>query len=300
MVFLGVLWGAFSGASSVNVPSHFEVHGHRGARATRPENTLPAFQHALEVGATALELDMGITRDQEVVLNHDLSVDTDLCKSSDRQLAKLQNPLVNSLTLKQIKTYDCGSIRNSDFPNQVLVPGAKVLTLRELVRFLKFNPLPQSKFIKLNMETKLDIERPEATVSPEVFVDLVEEVIRSEGFDSRRVLLQSFDFRSIVYAKQKWPNLKTAALISKLEGSGSVAQKVQKIFDQTQADYLSPNGRACNKDMVQAAHALNKKVLVWTINKKKDWRHFIRMGVDGIITDDPAALMLDVASSRKR
>ncbi len=293
-VLINAFFIGFISASSLDLQQTLEVHGHRGARALRPENTLAAFQHALEVGVTALELDMGVTKDNHVVLNHDLSVNTDLCKSRDRELARLRNPLVNSLTLDQIKTYDCGSIRNSDFPQQILFPGAQIPTLRELLRFLKFHPLPQSKFVKLNMETKLDPERPSASVSPAVFVDLVEEVIVSEGFDPRRVILQSFDFRSIVYAKQKWPLLKTSALISRLNGWGSTSQKVQRIFEETQADYLSPSGWACDEDLVQAVHALNKKVLVWTINKKKDWRHFINLGVDGIITDDPAALLLDL------
>jgi len=295
IVMVSALLSGLLAADSLSIPLHFEVHGHRGARAVRPENTFPAFQHALEVGVTALELDMGITKDNHVVLNHDLSVDTDLCKSNDRELARLRYPLVNSLTLSQIKTYDCGSIRNSDFPQQVLVPGTQIPTLRELIRFLKFHPLPQSQFVKLNMETKLDASRPNATVSPEVFVELVEEVVASEGFDPRRIVLQSFDFRSIIYAKQKWPPLKTAALISRLGGFGSVKQRVQRIFEETQADYISPSGRACDEDLVEAAHALNKKVLVWTINKKKEWRHFIDIGVDGIITDDPASLILDLA-----
>lgn len=290
-----VFYSACSSAGALKIPPHFEVHGHRGARATRPENSLPAFQHALEAGVSALEMDMGVSKDMQVVLNHDVSVDTTLCRTQDPSLANLKFPLIHQLTLKQIKTYDCGSIRNQEFPSQVLYPGSKILTLRELLRFLRMHPLPTAKLVKINIETKIDRSQPQAAPSPEKFVDLVAEVIRLENFNSRRVVLQSFDFRTIIYAKEKWPTLKTAALIYKLRGEKSIEDEVQEILNHTKADYLSPHGKLCSEKMIKATHAHGKKVLVWTINKKKDWRYFMKIGVDGIITDDPASLILDIS-----
>ena len=281
-----------------NVGPAFEIHGHRGARAARPENTLAEFQYALIAGVTALEMDLGISKDNVVVVNHDLTVDTDLCVSTNKSLRSLQKPLVNDLTLSQIKTYDCGSIRNSQFDSQVLVPGSKIPTLIEVLRFLKASPLPQAKLVKINIETKIDSDDPRAKVGPEKFIDLVAQTILSEGFNPGRVILQSFDFRTIVYAKKKWPQLKTSALIDSLQDKNQVSKEVADIFSRTKADYISPDGSICSKELVNTAHSLGKKVLVWTINKNFHSRHFIKMGVDGIITDDPAQLIQYLLSAR--
>ncbi|MEZ4814762.1 MAG: glycerophosphodiester phosphodiesterase family protein [Bdellovibrionota bacterium] len=281
-------------AMAPNVASTFEVHGHRGARARRPENTLQAFQFAIESGVTALEMDLGVTKDGELVLNHDLTVNTDLCFSRKPGLSQLRKPLIHDLRLSEIKSYDCGSILNPLFPFQALVPGAKILSFRELLVFLKKSTDPRSKKVKINIETKTDPENPASTLGPEAFVDLVAKLILDEGFDPRRVILQSFDFRTIIYAKAKWPSLKTSALVESLDSSLSSSEAVRELLIKTQADYISPNGHVCSKALVSEAHALGRKVLVWTINKKRDWRHFARMGVDGIITDDPGPLVQDL------
>lgn len=279
-----------------NVGAGFEIHGHRGARAARPENTLAAFHYALLSGVTALEMDLGVTKDNVVVVNHDLSVDTDLCVSKNKSLRSWVKPHINDLTLSQIKTYDCGSKRNTDFAAQVPVPGERIPTLSEVLRFLKTSPLPQAKLVKVNIETKIEVENPSATVSPEKFVDLIADVVLKAGFDPARVILQSFDFRTIMYAKKKWPQLKTSALVSELEGDAN--SEVKRIFAKTKADYISPDGEICSKELVSTAHSLGKKVLVWTINKNLHSRHFIKMGVDGIITDDPAQLVSYLLSAK--
>ena len=98
-------------ASAPNVPSYFEIHGHRGAMARRPENTISAFRYALSVGVKTLELDLGISKDMKVVVNHDFEVNTDYCVPKNPKLVNVVKPLIHSLTLKEIQSYDCGSIK---------------------------------------------------------------------------------------------------------------------------------------------------------------------------------------------
>ena len=61
------------------------VHGHRGARGVRPENTLPAFEYAIEAGVDVLELDMAVTKDDVIVVSHDPVLEPELCTGPKRE-----------------------------------------------------------------------------------------------------------------------------------------------------------------------------------------------------------------------
>src|SRR5437588_402578 len=88
------------------------VHGHRGARALRPENTIPAFEYAIGAGADVLELDMAVTRDDVVVVSHDPVLNPEICRSPGG------STLIRVLTLAELRKWDCGSLRNPKFPRQ--------------------------------------------------------------------------------------------------------------------------------------------------------------------------------------
>jgi glycerophosphoryl diester phosphodiesterase len=278
------------------LPSYFEIHGHRGAMARMPENTLPAFQYAIGLGVTALELDLGVTKDERVVVNHDFEVNTDQCIPRIPALVGVKKPLVHKLNLKEVQSYDCGSIQKKDFPLQLLVPGARIPSFREFLYFLKNNQLPHAQKVKINIETKIEEAFSNNTVDYKRFVDLVMAELLAANFPLERVIMQSFDYRTIKYVKTKW-RIKTSALMDKSSEKKSddeIVKEAQDILRTTKADYISPHGGITSKQMVESAHTMGKKVLVWTIDKKRDWRHFARMGVDGIISNDPGELMKDL------
>src|SRR5580698_8626156 len=95
------------------------VHGHRGARAMRPENTLAGFEYAIAVGADALEMDVAVTRDDVVVVSHDPKLNRRICQSPDPPRA------IRDLTLFEVERWDCGALRNPRFRNQTPIPGAR-------------------------------------------------------------------------------------------------------------------------------------------------------------------------------
>lgn len=99
------------------------VHGHRGARAVLPENTLPAFEHAVAAGADVLELDLAVTRDDVLVVSHDPMVNHVICKGPQ------PDAVIRRLTLAELKEYDCGSLANPAFPRQKALPGTRIPTL---------------------------------------------------------------------------------------------------------------------------------------------------------------------------
>ena len=250
-----------------------EVHGHRGARAVRPENTLPAFEYAIETGVDVLELDLGVTRDDVVVVSHDPHVNAAICKGPHAGKA------IRSLTLAEVRTSDCGGSANPDFPRQQLVPGAKMPTLDEV-----FALAPRGKF-HFNIETKISPATPELAPTPERFAELVLGLIRKHKLESR-VIVQSFDYRTLRAMRKIEPEIRLAALFGP-EGSDDFRQAAI----DSGAGILSPHYSLVTRERVSLARWREHEVVPWTANDPATWERLAEAQVDGIITDDPAALI---------
>jgi glycerophosphoryl diester phosphodiesterase len=261
-----------------------QVHGHRGARARRPENTLPAFEYALESGVDVLELDLGITRDGAVVVSHDRHVSGEICL--DPRGARIKAPpLIHSLTLAEIRKFDCGTLLHPRFAaTQKPVPGTRIPTLTQVFELVKGSKLPAARKVLFNIETKIDPAFPQDTVGPGEFVAKVHDVVKRSGM-LKRVILQSFDYRTL----REW---------RKLEPEGVIAALTEKENEdwirtvlELRADILSPDARLVTLERVQAAHDHGAKVIPWTANDATEWRKLLDARVDGIISDDPAELI---------
>jgi glycerophosphoryl diester phosphodiesterase len=175
------------------------VHGHRGARAVLPEGTLPAFKHAIKAGADVLELDLSVTKDNVLVVSHDPVLRADLCKGPSSKA------VIRKLTLAEVKQYDCGSLKHPDYPRQEQSPGAKIPTLEEVFA------LGAGNGVEFNIETKIFARSPELTPSPAEFARLVVAEIRKHKLQSR-VMVQSFDFRTLHEVKKLAPEIRLSAL----------------------------------------------------------------------------------------
>ena len=252
------------------------VHGHRGARAMRPENTIPAFRYAITAGVDALELDMAVTKDGVLVVSHDPILEPPVCSPPAGQPNK--TAVIHTLTLQQVRQWDCGKVRNPLFPKQEPQPGTTMPTLDEV-----FALAPLGNF-EFNIETKIFADKPEYTPSPEEFVRLVLAAIRKHKLE-RRVILQSFDFRTLVEMKRMAPEIRTSALISGPPRDFVEAAKAAK------ADIISPQYAMVTPQQVAASHKAGLQVVPWTANEPKDWDALIAAKVDAIISDDPAALL---------
>jgi glycerophosphoryl diester phosphodiesterase len=249
-----------------------EVHGHRGARAVLPENTLPAFEYAIAQGVDVLELDLAVTKDNVVVVSHDLYVAPPIC-TGPRQRANIRD-----LTLAELRQWDCGAVRNPQFPNQQTRPGTRMPTLEEV-----FALAPRGTF-RFNIETKMNPAEPALTPAPEEFARLVLELIRKHKLESR-VILQSFDFRTLHAMRRLAPEITLAALYS------GAPRSFVEIAREAGASIISPEHHLVTPEQVREAHAAGLRVVPWTANTPADWAHLAAAGVDAIITDDPAGLI---------
>lgn len=257
------------------------VHGHRGFRAQRPENTLAAFAEALRVGTDVLELDMQETQDGVVVVSHDAFVLPERCLKDGKPAVLTP---IRALTLAQLKEYDCGSLKNPLFPEQRPVPGERVPTLEEVFELVERSTQPAAKAAQFNIETKLVPSRPELSPEPDGFARDVVALVRKHRL-VRRVILQSFDDRTLRAAKRLEPSLRVSMLTSDNHVDYAAVAKA------VGADIISPDADWIAKEDVDALHAIGVQVAPWTVNDEKGWARLIGLGVDAIITDRPAALI---------
>jgi glycerophosphoryl diester phosphodiesterase len=252
------------------------VEGHRGARWVLPENTIPAMHHAMEMGADVLEMDLSVTRDNILVLSHDSVMNPAICKGPEGM-----SRVIRELTLAELKQFDCGWAPNPAFPFQQALPGTRMPTLEEV--FEEFAPIPGIEF---NIETKIDPRRPEFTPSPEEFTRLLVDMIRKFKLEDR-VIIQSFDFRTLLVARQLAPEIRRSALLG--AGEESFVETSRRAGN---APIVSPNLRLITAEKVKEAQAAGLKVVAWTANTPAEWQAVIDAGVDSIITDNPQGLVI--------
>lgn len=272
-----------AGTASAEGVRRVWVEGHRGSRGTHPENTLPAFDEALRAGVDVLEFDMGVTKDNVVVVSHDPHVSPVICVGPGGK--KMEAPVgIRSLTLAELKEYDCGSLKNPRFPEQTPVPGTRIPTLDEVLSHVKASVHPAAARVRFNIETKISPGEPGLTPPPAEFARLVAAVLRKHGVEKRTVL-QSFDYRTLVEMKRIAPSVKTAQLTAdNLLDPDSVARG-------SKADIWSPYFKWINGDIVGKAQKAGVQVVPWTLNSEEEWDRAVSYGVDGIITDYPARLI---------
>jgi glycerophosphoryl diester phosphodiesterase len=257
------------------------VHGHRGARAMRPENTIPAFEYAIGVGVDVLELDMAVTKDDVLVVSHDPLLNPEICKGPAASVP------IRTLTLKELRQWDCGALRNPKFPKQTPVPGTRMPTLDEVFA------LGSRSKVEFNIETKIFEDHPEYTPSPEKFARLVLDCVRRHGLSSR-VILQSFDFRTLHAMKALSPEIRLSALYEK--GSDSFLE----VAGRAGAQIVSPEKDLVTPAKVDKAHFAGISVVPWTANTPGEWDALVAAGVDAIISDDPAALIAYLKAKKLR
>jgi glycerophosphoryl diester phosphodiesterase len=247
----------------------------------RPENTLPAFRYAIAQGVDALEMDMAVTKDNVVVVSHDPFLEQSVCTGAAGKA------LIRSLTLAQVREWDCGAVRNPRFPKQETVPGTRIPTLDEV-----FDLAPLGTF-DFNIETKIFKEHPEYSPGPEEFLHLVLARIRAHNVENR-VILQSFDFRTLVEMRRVAPEIRISALLEFEPADFLAAGREAK------ADMISPEVAMATPERVHAAHAAGLQVVPWTANEPKAWDKLIAAGVDAIISDDPAGLIAYLKARGRR
>ena len=235
------IWGVFLFASPLRA-NGFEVHGHRGARAAYPENSLAAFRYAIEAGVDYIELDVRLTKDDRVVVSHDPELSAELCVDGEGR--SIEGPVsIRSLTLEELKRFDCGSRVDPEFPHRRVVPGTRIAELSEVFELVRDLPHPGARTVGVHIELKT---RPAKDFpAPRKFAGLLLPIIQQYGMLDRTVM-QAFDFRY----------------------SASANRLARKLGRKLNPKVISPPASWISRPLVGLLHLLRMRVVPWTVNDR--------------------------------
>ncbi|TFH36665.1 MAG: glycerophosphodiester phosphodiesterase [Anaerolineales bacterium] len=233
------------------------VIAHRGASAIAPENTLSAFRMAEELGADAIEFDVKLSRDGVPIILHDMT----LQRTTDGE-GELKN-----FTLTELQRLDAGSTFSPAFT------GERIPTLRQVLDEFKDRLL-------LNIElTNYSAWRD--SLPQEVITNLHDANL------SESILISSFNPIALRRIQKLDPRIRTALLIG-----ATTPRPLQWLLEAlTPHQDLHPHHRLVNESLIRRTHRSKERVNTWTVNLYEQILALLRLGVDGIITDDiPTAL----------
>ena len=273
----------------VDHAQQIDVQGHRGCRGLLPENSLSGFLHALELGVNTLEMDVVISADSQVVVSHEPFMSHLIClDSAGSPIASHQEREHNifKMTYPEILKFDCGSLGNPNYKEQRAEPTFKPL-LSEVIQAVE----ARATVLKIaapyyNIETKSQPEGDHVFHPPPAeFVALVLHEITKASIKDR-VILQSFDPRTLQATREQAPEITLALLV---ENELSPDQNLQRLGFTP--EIYSPYYQLVDEHSLQILNQKGMKVIPWTINETDDMQEYLDMGVQGIITDYPDRLL---------
>ena len=262
-----------------------DLQGHRGARGLYPENTIPAFIYALDLGVTTLEMDIAITADGNAVVSHEPWMSAKICSHPDGRpvTAKEEKSLrIYSMSDEEVAGFDCGSRGHPGFPQQRPMAVSKPLLSELLQAVAKRSAETGRKPVLFNIEIK-SLPFGDRIFHPEVqeFADILYQTVKIHGVLDRTTV-QSFDPRALEATHAIDAGVSTSLLI---ENSDSLQTNLSRL--SFVPSIYSPDYRLLNVDTIKAAQEKGIRVIPWTVNNEDSMRKLVDMGVDGLITDYP-------------
>ena len=263
----------------------FDVQGHRGARGLKPENSVPAFLLAIDLGVTTIELDVVVTKDKKLIVSHEPWISAAICLNPGGQpIAEKEQKKFNiyQLTYDEVKQFDCGSKVNDAFPQQEKLQVFKPLLSDVIVAVETHIKSYASYEVDYNIEIK-STQAGDKKFHPTVeeYSDLVYNLV-DQYIPLERLVIQSFDFRVLKYWHQKYPQIRLAALV---ENTKSIDTNLDALGFKP--SIYSPYFKLLSKDKVTYLRQQKIRVIPWTVNEVSDMLSLKGMGVDGFITDYP-------------
>lgn len=294
----------------------FDLEAHRGGRDVRPENTLYSYAYAIELGATSIECDMQLTKDGQIVMSHNPILNSDITRDENGNYIENNKYDIRLMTVDELKKFDvgvmdpnCGEYYDLHGKTQFTYD-AKIPTLEELMQLIQSYG---DKNIVLNIETKSYPDPASAgyknNADPKKFVEIFNNIVKKYDMEDR-VVLQSFDWQTLIEMKKLNPNISTSALWQEQPSWGRDSESLRRYEKKKSSwlggldikdyqgnpvkaahaigtDIISPYYTEISKQDVDEAHSLDMKIVPWTVNNEKDMNMLLDMGVDGIISDKP-------------
>lgn len=271
---------------TINVfPQKFDIEGHRGTRGWMPENTIPSFLKALDLGVDTLELDVVISQDNQIVVSHDawfLSAIT-LDKNGNQIPAAQQTDYkLYKMDYAEIRQFDVGSLGNKDFPEQQKMKVSKPLLKDVFAAVRDYAKAKKIKSYRFNIEIKSALQGDNIFHPiPSVFAKMVyDEIIKSKM--EKFVIIQSFDVRPLQELKKYSVKLPISFLVANKD---SIEKNIEKLGFQP--EIYSPNFSLVDEQTVNYCHEKRINIIPWTVNEIADLERMKTFKINGIISDYP-------------
>ncbi len=254
----------------------FKISGHRGFRGLYPENSIIGFQKAIEIGADAIEFDVVVNKDSQLVVSHEPYIDPTYCISKGENIAaNLKSNRIFNMTQQEIENFDCGSKIHPKFKDQLKISVTKPLlqTVFDSVDF-------QDKTILFEIKYKYGdtLNYP----SLETYTNIVLNEANASKYKSQ-IIFMSFD----------------AAILNQIYQMDSTSKLVYLVYQPKRnvllfLEHLSFNPYALglfyltiSKKKIQILNKKGIQTFAWTVNSEKKAQKLIKAGVDVLITDFP-------------
>ena len=323
--FVVVLIGGLSSVQAKKAGAHPDpmlshapiIIGHQGAAGLAPGNTVAGFALAIDLGVDAIELDVLLSADGILVVYHDFRLHPERTRTSQgRWLSDSERVPIKNMTLEQLKTYDVGRVKPGtksarNHPDQVAVDGQKIPTLHEVLEIIRQTGADGPD---VHIEIKSSPDKADVSPLPQVMAEKVVQLLEEYKLTSRCKIL-SFDWRAISRVKEIAPSIATVYLTSQYKQLKMLDKRTTLLwtdgidpadFDRSLPEMIKAAGGrywgAKHSEIwqshVRKAHEAGLKVYVWTVDSESDMRHFVDIGIDGIITNRPDILKEVIAKVR--
>lgn len=290
LVTVGLFEGCATSHKAAFIPKEISFYqvGHRGTRGLMPENTIPAFEKGIAVGANTIEFDVHITKDNKVVVYHDDSFTpayTTLADGSDIPAADRKKYTFYQMNYADIRQFIIGKKYYPAFPHQHLVATYAPL-LSEMIdsveHFTTQHHYPGAIYLlEIKSSPQTDgFDQP----LPESFMKILMGEMKPYLKQLKgRLIIQSFDMRPLKILHKDYPSIPLGYL------TGDKSVSVQQNIDQLgfYPAFYNPQFNLVTPELLKVCHKHGMKVLPWTVEDVKDMQRLKDMGVDGIITDYP-------------
>ena len=269
---------------TMEIPS-IDLQGHRGARGLLPENSIPAFLHALDLGVTTLEMDVAINAQGHLIVSHEPWMSAKICSHADGRFVtedEEKSLRIYTMSDEDVAAYDCGSRGHPGFPRQQAMPVTKPL-LSSVLKAVALRELEGDRPpVLFNIEIK-SLPEGDRIFHPEVkeFASALYGLVVEHG-TLERTSIQSFDTRALEAMHEIDPEITIVLLV---ENDDGIDRNLARLSFTPQI--YSPDYTLLDEAQVKSAHALNIRVIPWTVNDEETMQKLVNMGVDGLITDYP-------------
>src|SRR5437868_4891668 len=271
-----------------NSPSQkFDVEGHRGCRGLMPENTIAAMLKAIDLNVNTLEMDVVVTADKRVVVSHEPFFSHEITTLPSGDTIEANNEWkynIFHMDYDSVKLYDVGLKPHPRFPSQQKMKAVKPL-LGDLIDAVEdYCARTNHRKVFYNIEIKsLDSSDYLYHPPPQEYVDLLMKVINDKKI-APRVIVQSFDVRSLRIVRQNYPGIRISWLI---DAGNQVPLNDFSAYPGFKPDIISPEYSLLTRQICDSLHLQDIQIIPWTVNDSNAAKKLYQIGIDGIITDYP-------------